>query len=179
MIRPSFRPIRAVVALAVLCGCAEPPELEASPAELPPPAPGTTRVAVRLRGANLGDLVAVLVPLREISAVGEDGRVLVVSQVKHLVDLARLDVNTVVAWVEVPPDVQRVTLRLPFDSWGGYVLPAGGGVLDLRGRPITYEVTREQLVARQKVVVEIDLTRSLRPTGTQAASLLPHSELHF
>jgi ABC-type Fe3+-hydroxamate transport system substrate-binding protein len=162
----------AVALSLTACGTATPEESSSQPT----PALGTE---LRLRGENLGDYGAALVQVRRISITTPEGLPVPVQlTARHAVDLALSSHSHLLGRFEVPQGVQSLWVEVEFDDFGGYEDAQGGGVIDTRVAPLRFEAPVEYVSERDRVVVHLNVARSLAGTGEERL-LLPSMDVRF
>jgi hypothetical protein len=135
------------------------------------PAP-PQHVMLVLRGIGASDYANVLLDVKDVR-VTADGRPVAVTPPQMRFDLA----NPVQGWnfgeLEVPATTQRVHVTMTFDDFGGFEGAAGAGEIDARVHPIEIDASMADLQLRGKILVNLNVARSLIATGTERRLLLP------
>ena len=140
------------------------------------PGPGATpqTVAVRLLGVGASGPVRVRVAAVELSVDG----VAVPAQVEG----GELDLAVANAWevatFDLPADAQAVAIKLRFQPGGVVERNGRAQALDLGGPSLSLEADAARIRARSKVVLEVDLARSLTQQCAQV-SLLPDFTVRY
>jgi hypothetical protein len=134
---------------------------------------------LRLRGENLGDYGTALVQVRRISITTPEGLPVPTQlSARHAVDLGLASHSHLLGRFEVPPGVQSVWVEVEFDDFGGFEDARGGGVIDTRVAPLRFEAPVEYLSERNRVVVHLNVARSLAGAGEDRL-LLPSMDVRF
>lgn len=161
----------ALVLAVVACGNGRVDAPRSSPTAGPPASgPETPQtVAVRLLGVGAPGSVRVRVASLELSVDGQalpsrlEGGELDLGTVQHAWQAATFD---------LPTDARTVAIRLQFEPEGVVERNGRPQALDLSGPPLSLVADAAQIRTRSKVVLEIDLARSLIERCEQV-SLLP------
>ncbi|NVJ07001.1 hypothetical protein HUW63_17330 [Myxococcus sp. AM001] len=136
--------------------------------ELPPVEPveenTAQTVAVRLLGVRGSGPVRVQVSALELTV---DGNPLSSRLGGGEIDLGNEENAWAVTTFDLPVDARKVGIRLKFDPEGIVERNGKTQLLDLSGPPVSLVADAEQLRKRSKVVLEIDLARSLVDRGEQ------------
>ncbi len=166
-----MKPIGLALVLAILaCGNGRDAHLSSPPAAGPSgPEVTPQTVAVRLLGVGAPGPVRVRVASLELSV---DGQAL-----PSRLEGGELDLGTVhQAWqaatFDLPTDARTVEIKLRFQPEGVVERDGKPQALDLSGPPLSLVADAAQIRTRSKVVLEIDLARSLIERCEQV-SLLP------
>ncbi len=174
--------VRWVGALALLAaGCAGElaEDLPRSPStEVEQEEAAGTRMELRVRGTHGMELDTVLLSVRELR-VTHEGRELPVDVVRAPLDLAAGEHSWLAGTFQVPDDARTVAVTLRLDDAGGFAGRGGSGELDARGVPLHFEVPLKALRSRGRVVVHLDLARSLVDAGEERKLLLPQYGVHY
>ncbi|MCP3167881.1 hypothetical protein [Myxococcus qinghaiensis] len=151
----------ALALTIVACGNAKVDETTSSD----PPGEDTSRsVSVRLLGVRGAGPVRVQVSTIELSV---DGTPFPVQRGGSEIDLGNDQSAWAVSTFDLPPDARKVSFKVKFHPAGVIERDGKSQLLDLNGPPISVLADAEQLRLRKKVVVEIDLARSLVEFGEQ------------
>jgi hypothetical protein len=165
----------AAVALS-LTACGAATSEEPTPSTQPTPLLGTE---LRLRGENLGRYGAALVHVRRISITTPEGQPVPVQlSARHALDLASAGHSHLLGRFAVPEGVERVWVEVELDDFGGFEDAQGGGVIDTRVAPLRFEAPVEYLSQRGRVVVHLNVERSLVEAGEDRL-LLPSMDVRF
>lgn len=154
--------------LAAGCGDSKPKEV--------PPTENPRTVTVRLLGVHAPG--SVLVQVASVAAV-IDGRAAAVVMGTSQVDLGTVDQAWAIATLDLPEGAQEVALEVEFAPDGSLERNGVPEPLDLRGAPISWQSTAALLLERNKVVVEVDVERSLAARDGQPAFFLPSFILRY
>lgn len=169
----------ALVLVVVACGSSRDDAALSGPPAAAPEAPGleTTpqTVAVRLLGVGAPGPVRVRVASLELSVDGE--------ALPARLEGGELDLGTArQAWqaaaFDLPAGARRVAITLRFQPEGVVERNGKPQALDLSGPPVTLVADAALIRARSKVVLEIDLARSLIERCEQVA-LLPDFTVRY
>lgn len=96
------------------------------------------------------------------------------------VDVAQKDHAWKFASFELPPGAKVVQVLLAMDPDEGYfATDSEDGRIDAPGLPITFDAMAHLIEARGKVVVELDVERSLVPTAHGVRELLPFYRVDY
>ncbi|MDQ3265672.1 MAG: hypothetical protein M3Y59_18780 [Myxococcota bacterium] len=152
--------------LFVFCaaGCGE------APVEENYKTPNANQVTMRLLGVRAPG--PVLLQVASVAVV-VDGQAVSVALEPGAVDLGTADHAWPVATVEIPEGAQQVAMTLEFHPEGSLERAGVPEPLDLRGAPISWMSPATLLLERRKVVLEVDIERSLAERDGQAAFFLP------
>jgi len=128
------------------------------------------RVTMQLLGVRAPGHVLIQVASLEVTA---DGRPVSVALEPGQVDLGTADHAWPIATFSVPTAAQQVALTLGFLPDGSLERSGISEPLDLRGAPISWESNATWLLERKRVVLEVDVERSLEARDGQPATFLP------
>jgi hypothetical protein len=135
------------------------------------PAP-PQHVMLVLNGIGASDYANVLLDVKDVG-VTADGQPVAVTPPGMRFDLA----GPVQGWnfgeLDVPATTQRVHVTMTFDDFGGFEGAAGAGELDARVHPIEIDASMVDLEVHGKIVVNLNVGRSLIATGPERRLLLP------
>lgn len=122
------------------------------------PTPVAISAVLRLGGVNGSGSVLVRVASVEMTI---DGHAIPAALSGGEIDLASESAAPVVATFELPADAGDVGIKLRFVDIGTVERDGKTLVLDLRGPPISVVSSAAQVRAGSKVVIELDLARSI------------------
>ncbi len=90
--------------------------------------------------------------------------------------------DTSQAWLAgrfaLPAAAKSVTVTLTLGEYGAFVRGPDAGEVDVQGKPLTFTVP-VSFIENGKVVVDLDLGRSLIASRPGALALVPQYKLHF
>ncbi len=127
---------------------------------------------LRLRGDNAAGYGAALVPIRALRVTTPDGAQLPVRLQARTVDVTTANHAYLVGQFYVPEGVERVSVALSFDDFGGWEGASGAGVIDARVAPLVFEAPVDSLAERGRAVVHLDVGRSLKSADTEGRRML-------
>ncbi|AKF86904.1 hypothetical protein SAMN05443572_102876 [Myxococcus fulvus] len=151
----------ALILTIVACGKAKDDELPAS--DLPPDATSQT-VAVRLLGVRAEGPVRVQLATLELTV---DGAPISARMGTRDLDLGNDQNAWAVTTFDLPVEARKVAIRLKLHPDGVIERNGRSQLLDLSGPPVSIIADAAQIRKRNKVVVEIDIARSLVERGEQ------------
>lgn len=155
----------ALILTIVACGKAKDDEIP--PSESPETVTSQT-VAVRLLGVRAEGPVRVQVATLELTVDGNPFPAMIGGSE---IDLGNDQSAWVVTKFDLPVDARKVAIRLKFHSEGVIERNGKSQLLDLSGPPVSLIADAEQIRKRNKVVVEVDIARSLVERGEQVFML--------
>lgn len=166
----------ALVLAVVACGNGGDGAAQSSPPAAAPGLEATPRtVAVRLLGVGAPGPVRVRVSSLELSV---DGQALPARLEGGELDLGTVQQAWQAATFDLPADARRVAIKLQLQPEGVVERNGRPQALDLSGPPISLVADAAQLRTRSKVVLEIDLARSLIER-CERVSLLPDFTVRY
>ena len=159
------KPMKWLLAMALVAGCDG-----ARPGHSGPGAGGTLDpttvtagervwIDLRLRAEGAERFSSLLVAPGEVS-VFADGAPVEVRPTQSLVDLANPEHADTVAAFALPPNAQRVEVRIGLGAAGSFEATGGGGWVDTRHGAIRFEAAGPLLLRTRGSVVSIDARRS-------------------
>ncbi|WAM26151.1 hypothetical protein [Myxococcus sp. NMCA1] len=158
--------IGLALALTIIA-CGKAPDDETPP--LDPVEENTAQtVAVRVLGVRASGPVRVQVAALELTV---DGNALPSRIGGSEIDLGNDQNAWAVTTFDLPVDARKVGLRLKFQSEGIVERNGKSQLLDLSGPPVSLIADAAQIRKRGKVVLEIDIARSLVDRGEQVFML--------
>lgn len=123
------------------------------------PRPAVQAIAVRLRGVgSAGQHVRVTVAALDVIV---DGLAIPVVPTTAELDLGDSTQAWRIATFDLPSDAHQVSIRLRIQPLGTVERDGVASVLDIRGPPMSVVVDASWARARDKVVLDVDLGRSL------------------
>jgi hypothetical protein len=165
------------VAVLALAGCGEGRAREAS-GDFPEELQGQ-RFDLRLKGVNNPGYTSALVHVRRVSVLTPDGQSLPSRlKARQAMDLTTPEHAHLIGRFVVPEGVERVTVEVELDDFGGYEADSGGGVIDTRVAPLRFEAPVAYLSQRSHAVVHLDLGLSLHAQG-ESRLLLPSLDVRY
>lgn len=162
----------AVVLIAVACGSDRD---SGEPSKAPEVGVEAPMVAVRLHGVGAAGPVLVRVASFDLMV---DGRALPVMHEAREIDLGNSDHAWLVLKFSLPADARELTMAVHFEPFGTIDLGNGAQALDLRGPPLSFSAGAARLGATGKVVIELDVARSLVELGDEVL-LIPSFTVRF
>jgi hypothetical protein len=144
------------------------------PEDLAPSAPQAAQhVVLRLRGIAPASYQAVLLDVKNV-AVAADDVALDVSPPSTRFDLADSTQGWSFGEVDVPAGARNVHVSLTFDDFGGFQDAAGAaGDIDSRTIPVEIDATMADVATHGKMIVQLDVGRSLLAVAADRRLLLP------
>jgi hypothetical protein len=166
---------------AVLClaGCGEArPEATGPRPDFPEDLQGQ-RFELRLKGVNNPGYTSALVQVRRVTVTTADGQALPSRlKTRQALELTNPEHSHLVGRFVVPEGVEKVSVEVELDDFGGYEGASGGGVIDTRVAPLRFEAPVTYLAERGHAVVHLDLGQSLQAQG-EAKLLLPSLDVRY
>ena len=129
-------------------------------------------VDVRVKGANTNGFSNVLLSPANVQ-VWADGKLLEVTQVGDLVNLATPDHAEKIATVAVPKDAQKVEFAITFGSAGGFDGTSGSGWIETRSKEIRFQSSVENLAGQNKATIEVDAAKTLVARDATTLAFVP------
>ena len=167
----------SVLGALALAGCGQVPEAGPRP-DFPEDLRGQ-RINLRLKGVNNPGYTSALVHVRRVSVLSSDGQALPSRlKAREAVDLTAPEHSHLIGRFVVPEGVERVTVEVEFDDFGGYEAASGGGVIDTRVAPLRFEAPVSYLSERGHAVVHLDLGQSLQAQG-ESRLFLPSLDVRY
>ncbi len=161
-----------VISLALLASACETGGDYASPPR------ETVHVQLRLRGIASSQYTNVLLDVDRVS-VAADGQALAVTPPQSRMDLSDTTIGWVAGEFDVPAGARNVQVALRFDEFGGYEGAGGAGAIDARTVPVKLEAEVAELAIHNKMVVQLDVGRSLVAAGAERRLLLPYLSVAY
>jgi hypothetical protein len=134
-------------------------------------------VELRMRGAQAQGYDAVMLVPNRLEVVA-DGVKLPTEPTYALVDLARTGHAEKLATFGLPPGAKEVELRLELGAGGGFERPGKSGYLDTRRADISFKANADQLAKSGRLVVELDVSRSVVGKDASTRRLVPQFRVH-